>query len=197
MPTAPCPPISARWTWDRDCPSRSGRWWRRNSTLPVESVKDFHRRHRDQRQSGRRSGSTGVQEGGRQMRMAAAEARRVLVEMAANKLGLPADQLTVTDGVVRGTRRCRRSKISYAELIGGQYLQRSSRLERQIRQSALRAGQGATEGPQGSHDRRAARSARRHRAESVCANGLRHRRQSPGHDARPHDPARQSPAPFR
>ena len=35
------------------------------------------------------------------MRVAAAEARRVLVEMAAEKLGLPADQLTVTDGVVQ------------------------------------------------------------------------------------------------
>src|SRR6201997_3898802 len=45
------------------------------------------------------SGSTGVQMGGKQMRMAAAEARRVLVEMAAAKLGLPIEQLTVTDGV--------------------------------------------------------------------------------------------------
>src|SRR3954468_14643029 len=46
------------------------------------------------------SGSTGVQLGGKQMRMAAAEARRVLIEMAAVKLGVPADTLTVTDGVV-------------------------------------------------------------------------------------------------
>ena len=46
------------------------------------------------------SGSTGIQFGGKQMRMAAAEARRVLVEMAAQKLGMPADQLTVIDGVV-------------------------------------------------------------------------------------------------
>ncbi len=37
------------------------------------------------------SGSTGIQLGGKQMRMAAAEARRVLVEMAAEKLGVPAD----------------------------------------------------------------------------------------------------------
>ena len=46
------------------------------------------------------SGSTGIQDGGEQMRMAAAEARRVLVELAAEKLDLPADQLTVTDGIV-------------------------------------------------------------------------------------------------
>src|SRR4051812_16947122 len=46
------------------------------------------------------SGSTGIQLGGKQMRMAAAEARRVLVEMAAQKLGIPADQLMVSWGVV-------------------------------------------------------------------------------------------------
>ena len=42
------------------------------------------------------SGSTGIQLGGKQMRMAAAEARRVLVDMAAAKLGLAADALTVS-----------------------------------------------------------------------------------------------------
>jgi CO/xanthine dehydrogenase Mo-binding subunit len=66
------------------------------------------------------SGSTGIQHGGRQMRMAAAEARRVLVEMAASKLGLPADQLSVTDGVVHAKSDPSR-KASYAELIGGRY----------------------------------------------------------------------------
>ena len=66
------------------------------------------------------SGSTGVQEGGHQMRMAAAEARRVLVEMAADKLGIPADQLTVTDGIVHATNDATK-KISYSQLIGGQF----------------------------------------------------------------------------
>jgi CO/xanthine dehydrogenase Mo-binding subunit len=66
------------------------------------------------------SGSTGVQLGGKQMRVAAAEARRVLVEMAAQKLGLPADQLTVTEGVVHGKADTAR-KVSYADLIGGRY----------------------------------------------------------------------------
>ena len=47
------------------------------------------------------SGSTGIQFGGKQMRMAAAEARRVLLDMAAEKLGMPADQLIVIDGVVQ------------------------------------------------------------------------------------------------
>jgi nicotinate dehydrogenase subunit B len=66
------------------------------------------------------SGSTGVQLGGKQMRMAAAEARRVLVEMAAAKLALPADQLTVTDGVVHA-KSDPAKKASYADLIGGRY----------------------------------------------------------------------------
>ncbi len=66
------------------------------------------------------SGSTGVQEGGRQMRMAAAEAHRVLVDMAADRLGLTADQLTVKDGVVHAKSDAAK-KVSYAELIGGQF----------------------------------------------------------------------------
>jgi CO/xanthine dehydrogenase Mo-binding subunit len=66
------------------------------------------------------SGSTGVMLGGKQMRAAAAEARRVLVEMAAAKLGLTEDQLTVTDGVVHAKGDTAR-KASYAELIGGRY----------------------------------------------------------------------------
>src|ERR1051326_1706570 len=66
------------------------------------------------------SGSTGIQFGGKQMRMAAAEARRVLLEMAAAKLSLAADQLMVTDGLVHAKSGATK-KISYAELIGGQY----------------------------------------------------------------------------
>src|SRR5262245_30376896 len=66
------------------------------------------------------SGSTGIQMGGKQMRAAAAEARRVLVELAAAKLGLPSEQLTVTDGTVH-SRSDASKKATYAELIGGRY----------------------------------------------------------------------------
>jgi len=41
------------------------------------------------------------------MRMASAEARRVLVEMASQKFSVPADQLTVVDGVVQSEDRRR------------------------------------------------------------------------------------------
>jgi CO/xanthine dehydrogenase Mo-binding subunit len=63
------------------------------------------------------SRQSGIQLGGKQLRMAAAEARRVLVEMATAKLGVPSDKLTVTDGVVSDGAK----KVSYAELIGGRY----------------------------------------------------------------------------
>src|SRR6516162_3761539 len=66
------------------------------------------------------SGSTGVQKGGIALRNAAAEARRALVEMASARLGVPADRLEVTDGVVTVPGEPAR-KISYGELIGGRY----------------------------------------------------------------------------
>ncbi len=66
------------------------------------------------------SGSTGLQLGGIQMRMAAAEARRVLVEMAATKLGVPAGDLVVNEGVVSAKADAAK-KISYKDLIGGRY----------------------------------------------------------------------------
>jgi nicotinate dehydrogenase subunit B len=66
------------------------------------------------------SGSTGIQLGGKQMRVAAAEARRVLVEMAAGLLSVPADKLTVVDGVVSATDD-KAKRISYAQMIGGKY----------------------------------------------------------------------------
>ncbi|HWG05614.1 MAG TPA: molybdopterin cofactor-binding domain-containing protein [Beijerinckiaceae bacterium] len=66
------------------------------------------------------SGSTGVQEGGKQIRNAAAEARRILVGMAADKLGVPADQLTVNDGII-SAKSDPSKKVSYVDLIGGHY----------------------------------------------------------------------------
>ena len=66
------------------------------------------------------SGSTGVQKGGIALRNAAAEARRVLLEMAAARLDVPADWLQVADGVVAVTSDPAR-KLGYGELIGDRY----------------------------------------------------------------------------
>jgi nicotinate dehydrogenase subunit B len=66
------------------------------------------------------SGSTGIQLGGKQMRMAAAEARRVLVEMAAGLLSVPADKLSVHDGVVSASDD-KAKRVTYAQMLGGKY----------------------------------------------------------------------------
>jgi CO/xanthine dehydrogenase Mo-binding subunit len=66
------------------------------------------------------SGSNGVMRGGMQMRYAAAEARRVLLDMAAQKLGVATDKLAVNDGVVSVTGDAAK-KASYADLIGGHF----------------------------------------------------------------------------
>jgi nicotinate dehydrogenase subunit B len=88
--------------------------------VPFDATKIFIGDTATSLNQGGASGSTGVQEGGRQMRMAAAEARRVLVEMASDQLGVPAEQLTVTDGVVHATSDATKT-VSYAQLIGGQF----------------------------------------------------------------------------
>src|SRR5438067_3479965 len=63
-------------------------------------------------------GSDAIQVDGWPMRRTAAEARRVLLEMAAARLGVPVDQLTVHDAVI--TARTDASKrVTYGELIGG------------------------------------------------------------------------------
>jgi nicotinate dehydrogenase subunit B len=88
--------------------------------VPFKSVKVFMADTATSVNQGGASGSTGIQLGGKQMRVAAAEARRVLVEMASASLSIPADRLVVNDGVVRAVDDKAKS-VSYAQLIGGQY----------------------------------------------------------------------------
>ena len=68
--------------------------------VPFKRVKVFMGDTANSVNQGGASGSTGIQYGGKQMRMAAAEARRVLVEMAAGLLSTPVEQLVVNGGVV-------------------------------------------------------------------------------------------------
>jgi nicotinate dehydrogenase subunit B len=63
-------------------------------------------------------GSDAIQVDGWPMRRVAAEARRVLLEMAATTLAAPIDQLTVVDGVV-SVKNDPSKRITYGELIGG------------------------------------------------------------------------------
>ena len=66
------------------------------------------------------SSASGISEGGKQLRAAAAEARRVLVDLASEKLGVPVEQLAVDGGVVHSNTEMAKS-VSYAELVGGRY----------------------------------------------------------------------------
>lgn len=88
--------------------------------VPFKAVKVYMGDTGTSVNQGGASGSTGIQFGGKQMRMASAEARRVLVEMAAGLLSTPADKLTVNDGVVSVTDD-KTKRISYAQMIGGKY----------------------------------------------------------------------------
>jgi CO/xanthine dehydrogenase Mo-binding subunit len=88
--------------------------------VPFAAVTVFMADTRTSVNQGGASGSTGIQRGGVQMRAAAAEARRALIEMAAQKLGLAPDALTVTDGVVHAKADAAK-RTTYAELIGGRY----------------------------------------------------------------------------
>ncbi|HTT00533.1 MAG TPA: molybdopterin cofactor-binding domain-containing protein [Steroidobacteraceae bacterium] len=66
------------------------------------------------------SGSTGVSLGARPLRNAAAEARRILLERASKALEVPADQLSVANGMI-SARGASGKTVSYAELIGGKH----------------------------------------------------------------------------
>ena len=64
-------------------------------------------------------GSSAMERDSWPMRRAAAEARRVLLEMASSRFGVPVDQLAVSEGVI--TVKADPSKhVTYGELIGGQ-----------------------------------------------------------------------------
>jgi CO/xanthine dehydrogenase Mo-binding subunit len=66
---------------------------------------------------GRTSGSNGIQRGGMQIRRAAATARQALIDLAAKRLDMKADDLTVADGEVRP--KAGGAGVRFAELIGG------------------------------------------------------------------------------
>ena len=156
--------------------------------VPYKAVKVIMGQTRNSVNQGGASGSTGIQFGGKQMRYASAEARRVLVDMAAAKLNIPADR-------AHGHRR-RRPRQERPEQEGvlrradrRAVLQHAARMEQADRQRALRARQGAAEELQGAQDRRPADPARRRRAGRVCQGSVRQRRAGAEHGARPHDPS--------
>src|SRR2546428_13560441 len=65
---------------------------------------------------GAAAGSYGIARGGTQLRQAAATARQALLAQAAQRLGRPAGDLQIIDGVVRAKDGT--GAVTYGELIG-------------------------------------------------------------------------------
>jgi CO/xanthine dehydrogenase Mo-binding subunit len=63
-------------------------------------------------------GSDAIERDGWPMRRVAAEARRVLLELASERLGVPTAELAVADGTIRAQADATKS-VTYAELVGG------------------------------------------------------------------------------
>jgi nicotinate dehydrogenase subunit B len=68
-------------------------------------------------------GSQTIKRGGSQLRQAAAEARTTLLSLAAVRLGIPIEQLTVSQGVI-STQGDAKKTVSYVDLLGGQEFNR-------------------------------------------------------------------------
>ena len=75
------------------------------------------------------SGSTGVSNGGRLLRSAAAEARRLLLESGSKRLGVPAEQLRVEEGIILSQDG---RKVAYSELVGGKYFHHPVEWNKQV-----------------------------------------------------------------
>lgn len=66
------------------------------------------------------SGSFGISAGAKPLRNAAAEARRILLNGGAQKLGVAVDRLSVSNGVITALDDASKG-VTYAELIGGRH----------------------------------------------------------------------------
>jgi nicotinate dehydrogenase subunit B len=86
--------------------------------VPFESVKIIMGDTDLTPDQGKSTASSNVSQGAPPLRIAAAEARRTLLKMAADRFKVSADDLEVANGVIR-VRTAPSKRISYAELIGG------------------------------------------------------------------------------
>ena len=128
----------------------------------------------------------GMRQAGPIMRQTAAEARRLLIEMASKALGVPAADLTVTDGVVHSV-----ADPSQAHLLCPAYrrppFRRAGPMERQGA-AARRQGSGAAEEAVRVQGHRQADAAPRHAGQGVRHAATGQRRAAAQHAACAHDP---------
>ena len=132
-------------------------------------------------------GSTSIMLGSKPLRNAAANARYLLAQLASRRLGVPADELEVIDGVVRVEGRRNEERL----LRGTRQRRRPERCAesfgRGIWAECRRSGQ--TEGSFHVHDCRKAGAARGSSAEDSRPFQICHRRPRSGNAAWARDPA--------
>jgi nicotinate dehydrogenase subunit B len=92
-----------------DCPFEKINWIQGDTANTVDQGPTF--------------GSQTIKRGGGQLRQAAAEAKATLLSLASVRLGVPVEQLTVTQGVINDQGDAKK-RVSYADLIGGQHFNR-------------------------------------------------------------------------
>jgi CO/xanthine dehydrogenase Mo-binding subunit len=80
------------------------------------------------------AGSQSMQESGTAILHAAAQARAVLAELAAKRLGVPAEQLTIRDGAM--------NRVAYGELVAGEVLHVRAQPQSRLRDPAARTVMG-------------------------------------------------------
>jgi nicotinate dehydrogenase subunit B len=88
--------------------------------LPIERVTVIQGDTAQTPDQGTTGGSNSIQIGGMQIRQAAATARRALLEMSAQRLGVTVAELRVSNGTIVAPNK----SISYGELVGGQMFAR-------------------------------------------------------------------------
>jgi nicotinate dehydrogenase subunit B len=87
-----------------DCPFEKITWIQGDTANTVDQAPTF--------------GSQTIKRGGSQLRQAAAEAKATLVSLAATRLGVSVENLTVARGIV-SVRDDTKKQVSYADLLGG------------------------------------------------------------------------------
>ena len=87
-----------------DCPFDKIEWIQGDTANTVDQAPTF--------------GSQTIKRGGSQLRLAAAEAKATLLSLAAGRLAVPVEVLTVKNAVISVRDNAQR-KVSYAELLGG------------------------------------------------------------------------------
>jgi nicotinate dehydrogenase subunit B len=91
--------------------------------LPLARVKMISGDTGQTPNEGQTAGSQSVENSGTALRMASAEVRAILVDLASRRLGVPAEQLTVADGVIAAADG---RKVGYGELAADVDLNREA-----------------------------------------------------------------------